>query len=83
MESNGNELDMSDSPLGSGGARCVAGLLPYCKSLTIINLSQCEIKDLGAKCLFDELKTNKTVESVNLSGNQLTDQCIASLLSLL
>lgn len=64
---------MSDSPLGSGGARCVAGLITFCKNLVSINLSQCGIKDSGAKFLFDELKVNKTVEFVNLSGNILTD----------
>ena len=60
---------MSDSPLGSSGARCVASRVNYCKNLTSINLSSCEIKDEGAECLFDKLKSNKTVESVNLSGN--------------
>ncbi len=83
IESDDPVLDMSDSPLGSGGARCVAGLISYCKSLNDINLSQCDIKDAGAKCLFDELKVNKTVESINLSGNHLTDQCVANLLTLL
>lgn len=74
---------MSDSPLGSGGARCVACLISLCKNLSSINLSQCNIKDSGAKILFEELKANKTVDHVDLSGNILTDQCVASLLVLL
>jgi len=61
VESNGPEIDMSDSPLGSAGAKCVSGLISYCKNLVSINLSQCEIKDQGAKCLFEDLKTNRTV----------------------
>ena len=39
IEGNDKELDMSDSPLGSGGARCVAGLITFCKNLVSINLS--------------------------------------------
>jgi Ran GTPase-activating protein (RanGAP) involved in mRNA processing and transport len=69
IESNACIIEMSDTPLGSGGARCVAGLLNFCSSLTEINLSQCDIKDAGAKCLFEDLKDNKTVQYLNLSGN--------------
>jgi hypothetical protein len=47
---------MSDSPLGSGGAKCVAELLYLCEGLKEIHLSSCEIKDAGAKNLFELLK---------------------------
>ena len=47
---------MSDSPLCTGGARCVAKLLGICKGLKEIQLSNCEIGDTGAQSLFEELK---------------------------
>ena len=46
---------MSDSSLGSAGAKIVARSLHLCKNLSEINLRKCEIKDAGAKALFDEL----------------------------
>lgn len=48
-------IDMSDSPLGSSGAMCVSKNLKSCKNLKEIQLANCEIKDTGAKVLFEEL----------------------------
>ena len=46
---------MSDSPIGSGGAKCVAAAINFCEGLTEMKLMSCNIKDSGARSLFDEL----------------------------
>jgi hypothetical protein len=55
MENNETQIEMSDTPLGDHGAQAVSAAVPYCEALKEINMSNCEIKDAGAKFLFDEL----------------------------
>jgi len=55
MENNETQIEMSDTPLGDHGAQAVSAAVTYCEALKEINMSNCEIKDAGAKFLFDEL----------------------------
>ena len=55
MENNEKVIEMSDSPIGSGGAKCVAAAINFCEGLTEMKLSNCAIKDSGARTLFEEL----------------------------
>lgn len=48
-------LEMSDSPIGGGGAQAIAAALSFLESLREIYVSNCEITDKGACVLFDEL----------------------------
>lgn len=75
MENNETSIEMSDTPIGSHGAQAVSAAVPYCDSLKEIHMSNCEIKDAGAKFLFDELQQSKSVTYLNLSNNMLTDKC--------
>ena len=83
MENNEKGIEMSDSPIGSGGAKCVAAAINFCESLIEMKLSNCDIKDSGARSLFDELKKSNTVEVVDLSKNPLTERCFDALEDLL
>lgn len=61
MEDNQNVIEMSDSPIKSQGAICVAAAVNYCSSVTDIRLSNCSIGDAGAQSLFDELAKSTSV----------------------
>ena len=76
VENDISQLDFSDSPLGSGGARCVASAISCCKDRHEIHLSNCEIQDSGALALFEELKKTPGVKLINLDGNQMTENCL-------
>jgi len=52
---------MSDSPIKSQGAECVAAAVSFCDKVTDIRLANCEIKDSGAQKLFGELAKSKSV----------------------
>ena len=54
MEHPEREIDMSDCPFGSEGAKCVAAAVSFCDGLEDIKLRNCEIRDAGAKALFEE-----------------------------
>jgi len=43
--------------------------------LVEVRLANCEIRDLGAQKLFEELIKSQSVEEVDLSGNPLTERC--------
>jgi len=43
MEANEKSLDMSDSPIGSSGAKCVAAAITFCEGLEVMKLSNCGI----------------------------------------
>ena len=75
MEDRGNLIEMSDSPIKSQGAECVAAAICYCDQVVEVKLANCEIKDYGAYKLFEELAKSNSVESVDLSGNPLTEKC--------
>lgn len=61
MENNEKLIEMSDSSIGSSGAKCVAAAINFCEGLLELKLSNCSIKDSGARSLFDELANSKTV----------------------
>ena len=74
---------MSDSPIYSKGAECVAAAINYCEKVVEIRLANCEIKDNGALKLFAELAKSKSVEVIDLSGNPLTERCFDAIESCL
>ena len=83
METDDPTIDMSDSPIGSAGAKCVAAALPFCESLQNLKLNACSIKDSGARAILEELHKSTTVVSVDLSDNPLTESCFDSVARLL
>ena len=83
MENNEALIEMSDSPIGSSGAKCVAAAVTFCEGLKEMKLSNCEIKDSGAKALFDEIAQSRSLQSLDLSRNPLTERCFDSLITLL
>lgn len=74
---------MSDSPIKSQGAECVAAAVNFCESVISIRLANCDIKDLGAQKLFGELAKSKSIEVIDLSGNPLTERCFDAIESCL
>ena len=52
MEDGSHMIEMSDSPIKSQGAECVATAIAFCENVNEINLANCEIKDSGAIKLF-------------------------------
>jgi hypothetical protein len=48
VEDESTVVEMSDSPIRSQGAECVATALRVCQSVKEIRLANCEIKDIGA-----------------------------------
>lgn len=83
MEDGSNVIEMSDSPIKSQGAECVAAAINFCESVTEIRLANCEIKDAGAVKLFIELANCPIVQLIDLSGNPLTEKCFDQLESCL
>lgn len=83
MEDNQNAIEMSDSPIKSQGAECVAAAVIYCSSVTDIRLSNCSIGDYGAQKLFEELAKSSSVQTIDLSGNPLTEKCFDAIESCL
>ena len=74
---------MQDSPIGSSGAKCVAAAINFCEGLLEMKLSNCNIKDSGARSLFDELANSNSVQIIDMSRNPITERCFDSLESLL
>ena len=74
MEDNSAVIEMSDSPIKSQGAECVAAAVNFCESVTEVRLANCDIRDVGAYKLFEELAKSKSVETIDLSGNPLTEK---------
>ena len=66
---------MSDSPIKFQGAECVAAAICFCEKVVEVRLASCEIKDYGAYKLFEELAKSKSVETIDLSNNPLTEKC--------
>lgn len=62
MEDNQTAIEMSDSPIKSQGAECVAAAINFCSSVVEIKLANCSIGDKGAQQLFDELAKSASVE---------------------
>ena len=83
MEDQGNIIEMSDSPIYSNGAECVAAAINYCEKVAEIRLANCEIKDNGAIKLFSELAKSKSVQVIDLSGNPMTERCFDAIESCL
>ena len=75
MDDKGTLIEMSDSPIKSQGAECVAAAVCFCEHAIEVRLANCEIKDYGAYKLFEELAKSKSVEIVELSGNPLSERC--------
>lgn len=74
---------MSDSPIGSSGAKCVAAAISFCEGLEDMRLSNCDIKDSGAKALFEEMVSSQSLKVVDLSRNPITEKCFDALVNLL
>ena len=83
MENNEKQIEMSDSPIGSSGAKCVAAAVTFCEGLQEMKLSNCDIKDSGARALFDEITQSRSLLVIDLSRNPLTEKCFDSLVNLL
>ena len=83
MENNEKQIEMSDSAIGSSGAKCVAAAINFCESLLEMRLSNCNIKDSGARSMFDELANSNTVQIVDMSRNPITEKSFDSLENLL
>ena len=75
MEDGSNTIEMSDSPIKSQGAECVAAAINFCEAVTDVRLANCEIKDAGAIKLFTELAKSPHVQLIDLTGNPLTERC--------
>lgn len=75
MEDGSPLIEMSDSPIKSQGAECVAAAIIFCERVTEVRLANCDIRDMGAYKLFEEFAKSKSIESVDLSGNPLTEKC--------
>ena len=75
MEDNSHVIEMSESPIKSQGAECVAAAVTFCEFVKEIRLANCDIRDMGAFKLFEELAKCKSVETIDLSGNPLTEKC--------
>ena len=74
MEDSSRVIEMSDSPIKSQGAECVAAAIGFCESVLEIRLANCEIKDAGAIQLFTELQKAKNVEIIDISGNPISEK---------
>jgi hypothetical protein len=48
-----------------------------------MKLSNCDIKDSGARALFDEITQSRSLLVIDLSRNPLTEKCFDSLVNLL
>lgn len=75
VEDNSPMIEMSDAPIRSQGASCVATAIGLCKNLVEVRLANCDIRDAGAIKLFEELADSKSVEQIDLSGNPITEKC--------
>ena len=83
MENNEKLIEMSDSAIGSSGAKCVAAAINFCEGLLELKLSNCSIKDSGACSLFDELANSKTVQIIDMSKNPITERSLDALENML
>ncbi len=83
MENSEKVIEMMDVSIGSSGAKCVAAAVTFCEGLQEMKLSNCDIKDSGAKALFDEIVVSKSLLLLDLSRNPLTEKCFDSLANLL
>ena len=84
MEDGSHLIDMSQSPIKSQGAECVAAAITFCENVSEVKLASCEIRDIGAKKLFMEFTKSKNLEIIDLSGNPLTERvfdCIETCLT--
>ena len=79
MEDGSRQIEMSDSPIKSQGAECVAAAICFCENVYEVLLKNCDIRDAGAKMLFNEIIKSKNVEVIDLSGNPLTEKCFDAL----
>ena len=73
-------IDICETPIGNIGAKFVAEAVSECEGLEEIRLSNCGIKDDGALALFDKLKTNHTVNILDLNFNSLSEKCFDGLI---
>ena len=83
MEDGSPVIEMSDSPIRSQGAECVAAAITFCEAVVEVKLADCEIKDAGAIILFGEFAKSKSVEFIDLSGNLITERCFDAIESCL
>ena len=83
MENNEKLIEMSDSQIGSSGAKCVAAAINFCEGLLEMKLANCSIKDQGARSLFDELANSKTVQIIDMSKNPITERSLDALENML
>ena len=48
MDDGSRSIEMSDSPIKSQGAECVAAAITFCEQVVEVRLANCEIRDSGA-----------------------------------
>jgi len=77
-------LNLSHNPIGDDGAEVLKDYLTQddC-ALTCLTLANCHISDTGLQFLADIMRTNKTLETLNLDFNNLTDESLILLASAL
>lgn len=83
MENNEEGIDMSDSAIGSSGAKCVGAAISFCERLEWLKLANCNIGDAGARNLFEELLAAHSVTHIDLSQNPISEKCFDALAKLL
>ena len=83
MDDGSPSIEMSDSPIKSQGAECVAAAICFCEKVIEVRLANCEIRDAGAQKLFSELAKSISVEFIDLSGNPLSEKCFDAIESCL
>jgi hypothetical protein len=79
------DLALYGNPLiGSEGSSHIAQAFQFKKvpNLQILNLSMCDLGDLGARGLFDSLVNNSALRELDLSQNSVSDKSVNSIIGL-
>ena len=66
-------LSMRDQKLAAGAARCLIGVMKFNVSVTALDLSGCDIASSAATSLSKALGHNRTLTTLDLSHNPLSD----------
>jgi Ran GTPase-activating protein (RanGAP) involved in mRNA processing and transport len=74
---------MANHEIRSPGANSVAAAINFCANLTEVKLSNCGIRDPGAKTLFKEAASSNSLMVLDLSDNPITERSFNALEDLL
>jgi len=73
-------LNLSHNPIGDDGAEVLKNYLVEDEcALSYLTIANCQISDKGVQFLADALRKNKTLETLNLDFNNLTDDSLTNL----